>query len=129
MSPYSTEKLPHIEHHDSDQHARRCWYCGKGFDGKAHQRKPSWDHLLPQSLGGPSIPGNLVMSCKGCNEEKGSLPLPLYRMLCGLNFIRSRPDLYDQPYRHVFFGERDKDLPNEFMLGDIEIPRSSYVYL
>jgi 5-methylcytosine-specific restriction protein A len=43
-----------------------CYYCGKKF-------KPielTMDHLIPVVRGGKSVPGNLVPSCKECNNKK-----------------------------------------------------------
>jgi len=42
-----------------------CIYCGS-------TEKPSWDHLIPVSRGGPNIPDNMVMACQSCNSSKGS---------------------------------------------------------
>jgi 5-methylcytosine-specific restriction endonuclease McrA len=49
-----------------------CYYCGKKF-------KPSeltMDHLIPIVRGGKSVQGNLVPSCKDCNNKKKYL-LPI----------------------------------------------------
>jgi 5-methylcytosine-specific restriction enzyme A len=49
-----------------------CYYCGKKF-------KPielTMDHLIPVVRGGKSVPGNLVPSCKECNNKKKYL-LPM----------------------------------------------------
>lgn len=43
-----------------------CYYCGKKF-------KPAdltMDHLVPVARGGKSAQGNLVPSCKDCNNKK-----------------------------------------------------------
>lgn len=44
---------------------KSCEYCGKTDD-------LSWDHLIPQSRGGPDNAENLVLSCRSCNSSKGS---------------------------------------------------------
>lgn len=41
-----------------------CEYCGSN-------ENLSWDHLIPQSKGGPDIVDNLVLCCRSCNSSKG----------------------------------------------------------
>src|SRR5262245_24233543 len=49
----------------------RCQYCG--------ERKPmdelNYDHVLPRLLGGQTVWENIVTSCYGCNDRKGSRTL------------------------------------------------------
>jgi hypothetical protein len=42
----------------------QCIYCGSTAD-------ISYDHLISRNCGGPDIPDNVVMACKGCNSSKG----------------------------------------------------------
>jgi 5-methylcytosine-specific restriction endonuclease McrA len=46
----------------------RCQYCG--------ERKPidelNYDHVLPRMRGGQTVWENIVTSCYGCNDKKGS---------------------------------------------------------
>ena len=44
---------------------KQCEYCGRTDE-------LSWDHLIPQSKGGPDIAENLVLCCRGCNSSKGN---------------------------------------------------------
>ena len=44
----------------------KCYYCKQHFDPKAL----TMDHKIPLSRGGKSKKGNLVPSCKKCNNEK-----------------------------------------------------------
>lgn len=39
-----------------------CAYCG----GPAE----TWDHIVPVSQGGRTVPGNIVPACKSCNSKK-----------------------------------------------------------
>ena len=41
-----------------------CAYCGTSA------RRLTCDHLVPQSLGGPDVPGNIVPACEPCNQSK-----------------------------------------------------------
>ena len=49
-----------------------CHYCGK----KVQYKHITMDHLVPLARGGRSTKGNLVPSCKKCNNLKQSM-LPL----------------------------------------------------
>jgi 5-methylcytosine-specific restriction endonuclease McrA len=42
----------------------RCVYCGTRHDLDV-------DHVVPASRGGPTVEGNLVLSCRRCNNLKG----------------------------------------------------------
>jgi len=50
-----------------------CQYCFK----KMHNKSPDMtlDHVIPQSLGGPSTWSNSVTACKRCNSYKGNKTL------------------------------------------------------
>ena len=43
-----------------------CYYCG----GKYKPDELTMDHLIPVVRGGKSVQGNLVPSCKECNNKK-----------------------------------------------------------
>ena len=55
----------------------RCAICGKGMDPvrtakvQSNPSRPTRDHVLPQALGGPDEPGNLLAAHARCNTEKG----------------------------------------------------------
>lgn len=44
---------------------KKCEYCG-------NPDNLSWDHIIPQSKGGPDTADNLILCCKSCNSSKGS---------------------------------------------------------
>lgn len=49
-----------------------CYYCGK----KTPSSLLTMDHIVPLARGGKSVKGNLVTTCKECNnKKKTSLPL------------------------------------------------------
>lgn len=47
-----------------------CRYCG----ATAPDVKLTIDHVIPQALGGPDEPANLVAACEPCNSGKSSIP-------------------------------------------------------
>jgi 5-methylcytosine-specific restriction protein A len=49
-----------------------CYFCGKKFEPK----ELTMDHIVPLIRGGKSTKGNIVPSCKGCNNRKKHM-LPL----------------------------------------------------
>lgn len=49
----------------------RCCYCGVCMaapDG----RRATFEHVLPRSLGGSDLIGNLAISCHDCNNKRGA---------------------------------------------------------
>lgn len=56
-----------------------CHYCG----GKFRAAELTMDHVVPVARGGTSTPGNVVASCKECNNRK-KLETPAERLLKGL---------------------------------------------
>lgn len=48
----------------------KCYYCGCEVETPS---KMTLDHIYPVSLGGPTIPQNLVPSCKACNGAKENM--------------------------------------------------------
>ncbi len=49
----------------------RCQYCGE----KKPMDKLNYDHVIPRARGGQTDWGNIVTSCYGCNDRKGSRTL------------------------------------------------------
>lgn len=54
---------------------QRCMYCNLLFDDKM---KPTRDHLLPVTHGGPSCAWNIFMACRSCNSRRGNIPFRTY---------------------------------------------------
>lgn len=58
-----------------------CHYCGRAFLPK----ELTMDHIVPVARGGKSTKGNIVTSCKECNNAKKQLlPIEWNNYLCGL---------------------------------------------
>lgn len=59
---------------------KKCYYCGKNVPKKTI----TLDHIIPQDLGGPTIPENLIPCCAKCNSLKSNMNLQqfmLYRSM------------------------------------------------
>ena len=54
----------------------RCYYCGSEVPIPS---KMTLDHIYPVSLGGPTIPQNLVPSCRKCNGIKENMTPQQFR--------------------------------------------------
>jgi len=54
-----------------------CFYCGEPLSLKTRTR----DHMLPRSRGGRNRRDNIVVACKRCNTDKGSLNLQEFRLV------------------------------------------------
>ena len=62
----------------------RCVYCGipARRPGPGVKRAPdlaTLDHVHPRSFGGPLTPGNLVLACSACNNERGTVEAEAFR--------------------------------------------------
>lgn len=60
---------------------RFCYYCKR----KVPKKQMSMDHMYPRSTGGPTIPQNLLPSCKACNFEKSDLTFEQYKTFLSLS--------------------------------------------
>jgi 5-methylcytosine-specific restriction endonuclease McrA len=64
----------------------RCVYCGipARRPGPGVKRAPdlaTLDHVHPRSFGGPLTPGNLVIACSACNNERGTMDAEVFKVL------------------------------------------------
>jgi 5-methylcytosine-specific restriction endonuclease McrA len=62
----------------------RCVYCGiparrPGLGVKRAPDLATLDHVHPRSFGGPLTPGNLVLACSACNNERGTMEAEAFR--------------------------------------------------
>lgn len=55
----------------------KCGYCGQTLT----TANCTLDHMYPRTLGGVSLPNNLLPCCRNCNNEKGGLTEKQYREL------------------------------------------------
>lgn len=59
---------------------RKCYYCGRIVEPS----QITLDHVYAKGLGGPTIPQNMVPSCKKCNEEKENMTPDQFRVYMSL---------------------------------------------
>lgn len=79
-----------------------CWYCGELLSENLGRRGAGQrEHQLPRSRGGKAGL-NLVLSCEGCNQQKGTLNLAEYRQ-CTTPLPRAAGG--EARWPQVFFGE------------------------
>ena len=60
---------------------KRCYYCGK----KLNSKNRTLYHRIPRVLGGITLPINLEVACKKCNEDKDNLKTSQYEALIELS--------------------------------------------
>lgn len=60
---------------------RFCYYCKK----RIPRDKITMDHMYPRSVGGPTIPGNLIPSCADCNSKKADMTFEQYKTFLALH--------------------------------------------
>lgn len=60
----------------------RCCYCGERMDDG--ETSPTFEHIIPKSVGGPSILPNIAISCRRCNGKRGSQIWPIHLDALGI---------------------------------------------
>jgi 5-methylcytosine-specific restriction endonuclease McrA len=71
-----------------------CHYCGNPLvidpdeRGVLRDNQLTLDHIVPRSLGGTDHLENLVLSCAGCNQWKGSLKYENHCTRCIARFAK-----------------------------------------
>lgn len=80
----------------------RCAYCHKDFD----ESKITLDHVFPRDYGGISIPNNLKLCCKKCNEAKSNLLPWQYSEIQGLD--KKEKKKMEELYQYVNMRERQE---------------------
>lgn len=65
---------------------RFCYYCKK----RISRNQITMDHMYPQSLGGPTIPQNLIPVCQECNSKKSDMTLEQYKTFLSLRSISEK---------------------------------------
>jgi len=91
----------------------RCMYCGKSVSLSNF----TFDHVIPQSLGGKTNWLNVVVSCMKCNSKKGCKPL-------GKSNLR----LIREPYKPKLDKAAPASIVNKIGIDIAEESWEDYIY-
>lgn len=81
----------------------KCYYCGSELKTPTQM---TLDHIYPVSLGGPTIPKNLVPCCRKCNSIKENMTPQQYQVYRNLKDEEQKRKFL-QEYRDIrFFQEK-----------------------
>lgn len=81
----------------------KCYYCGCEVESPT---KMTLDHVYPVSLGGPTIPQNLVPSCRICNGLKENMTPQQYQAYRNLKDEEQKKKFLKEFLKIKFFQER-----------------------
>jgi 5-methylcytosine-specific restriction endonuclease McrA len=76
----------------------RCQYCGKRY----RTSELSLDHVIPRSIGGKAVWGNIVCACAECNVKKGGRT----PKEAGMTLIQKPVKPKHNPLVHIHLGEQ-----------------------
>lgn len=82
----------------------RCYYCGKTVEDD--KIKLTLDHIYPRALGGPTIPQNLVPSCRSCNGYKENMTPDQFRAYMSLGDTKRKKEFQREFFKIKYFQER-----------------------
>lgn len=64
--PEEKERLSEAQNH-------RCAFCGTRMGATGQYRDyPTIEHVIPLSRGGADDESNVVIACRGCNDDRGA---------------------------------------------------------
>ena len=81
----------------------KCYYCGSEVSTPS---KMTLDHIYPVSLGGPTIPTNLVPCCRKCNGIKENMTPQQYRAYRNLKDEEQKRKFLQEYWNIRYFQER-----------------------
>lgn len=73
-----------------------CYYCGYAGISRGQEEGADLDidHVIPSSKGGSSLPSNLVVACKNCNQSKKAKTPSSWA-----SYMTGNPELYSGEWR------------------------------
>lgn len=80
----------------------KCYYCGQ----EILPAKMTLDHVYPRSLGGPTIPQNLVPACRKCNGRKENMTPEQFRSYLALKDEEQKRRFIKEYFATKYFQER-----------------------
>jgi len=81
----------------------KCYYCGTEI---LIPSKMTLDHIYPVSLGGPTIPPNLVPCCRKCNGIKENMTPQQYKVYRSLKDEEQKRKFLQEYWNIKYFQER-----------------------
>lgn len=80
----------------------KCYYCGKEISPS----KITLDHIYPRSMGGPTIPQNLLPACRTCNGRKENMTPEQFRAYRKLTDKGQQQQFLKEYFHTKYFQER-----------------------
>lgn len=80
----------------------KCYYCGREIE----PQRITLDHVYPRSLGGPTIPPNLVPACRKCNSIKENMTPEQFRAYRNLGTDEQKKLFRKEFFQIKFFQEK-----------------------
>lgn len=108
----------------------KCYYCGKEITLK----EMTLDHVYPKSLGGPTIPQNLVPSCRECNGRKENMTPEQFRSYRAIKdeeqkrmFIKEylATKYFQERWVHILPEEWISEIPISELLVKLPVPSTN----
>lgn len=86
-----------------------CYYCKKSVP----RNEMTMDHMYPRSIGGPTIPQNLLPACRDCNGHKSDMNYDQFRTWMSL----------DSSKRHSYVCQLNALKEGYRKIGVLQIPQ------
>ena len=83
----------------------KCYYCGR-VNSEIEPLKITLDHIYPRSLGGPTIPQNLIPACRKCNSTKENMTPEQFRAYRRIKVVEQKELFRREYFRTKYFQER-----------------------
>ena len=96
----------------------KCYYCGREVQNPS---KMTLDHIYPVSLGGPTIPPNLVPACKNCNGIKENMTPQQYQSYRNIKDEEQKRKFLQEYWNIRYFQERWLHILPEEWISQIPI--------
>ena len=96
----------------------KCYYCGRKIENSS---QITLDHIHPVSLGGPTIPQNLLPACRKCNSRKENMTPQQFQAYKNLVDEQQRKKFLQEYLNVKLFQERWVHILPEDWISEITI--------